>query len=212
MQVSMNVESIENLIQLGTLGVSSAISAQYYFSSQRHEWAMMSLASLVYFLGDLYWQLYLIFFGDTPYYSHISYFSWYASYLFLILLILEFRGKDRRKLKNPLMRLIPVFTVLMAFFYMLQGDYISNIICAVIMSVLMWQATEGFIMAETEGKRNARLFYIAVLALCITEYVSWTVSSFWTENSIRNPYFWTDSFLSLIFVLFPLTLRKAVDG
>ena len=208
----MSIESIENLIQLGMLGVCAIISMQYYYSTKRHEWAMLFLAAFVYFLGDLYLQLYIIFFGETPYYSHIPYFSWYASYIFLILLILEFRGKDRIKIKSPIMWLIPAFTALMAVFFMLQGDYVSNIICAAIMSVLIWQAIEGFITAPAEKKDSGRLLYIAVLALCITEYTSWTVSSLWSVDSITDPYFWTDSFLSLIFLFLPFALRKAVDG
>lgn len=208
----MSVESIENLIQLGALGICVAVSGQYYYSSKRHEWAMLFLAVLVYFLGDMYLQLYLIFYGEAPYYSHISYLSWYASYLFLILLIIDYRGKNRKRLKSPWMWLIPAFTAGMALFYMLQADYISNIICAVLMSTLIWLAIEGFVLAEEEGKKNARLFYITVLALCFTEYVSWTVSSIWTDDSITNPYFWTDSFLSLIFIYLPLPLRKAVEG
>ena len=208
----MNIESIENLVQLGALGICAIFSAHYYLSAKCHEWAMLFLASLVYFLGDLYMQLYLIFFGETPNYSQIPYFSWYASYIFLSLLILEFRGKDRIKIKNFRMCLIPAFTVLMAIFFMLQGDYIGNTICAVTMAVLIWQAVEGLITAGAEGKDGARLLYITILALCLTEYTSWTVSSLWSVNSIANPYFWTDSFLSLIFLFLPFALRKAVDG
>ena len=207
----MRIESIENLIQLGTIGICSVISAQHYYSSKRQEWAMMFLAAFVYFLGDLYWQLYLIFFGETPYYSHIPYLSWYASYLFLTLLIVGMRGDSRIKVLHPLMLVIPLFTVGMAIFFMQRGDYISNIICAVIMSILMLRATEGLMMAKKEGLENSRLLYITILALCVTEYASWVFSSFWTENSISNPYFWADSVLSIIFLLFPFALRKAVD-
>jgi hypothetical protein len=207
----MRIESIENLIQLAVLGICFIISAQHYYASRLHAWAMMFLATFVYFLGDLYWQLYLIFFGVTPYYSHIPYLSWYASYLFLILLIASLRGEDRKKVHSSLMFLIPVFTSCMAFFYMLKGDYISNVVCAIIMGVLIWQATEGLVMAGKEGREKAGGLYIAILALCAAEYASWTCSFFWEEDIITNPYYLADTLLSLAFLMLPFALRKAVD-
>ena len=67
------IESIENGIQLVTTAVCTALSVSRAVRSGKRVWLLLALASGVYFLGDLYWQLFLIFYGETPDYSYIPY-------------------------------------------------------------------------------------------------------------------------------------------
>ncbi|MBR3189095.1 MAG: hypothetical protein IKF59_13855, partial [Lachnospiraceae bacterium] len=60
-------------------------------------WIVLALASGVFFLGDLYCVLFLVLYGRTPAYSYIPYLSWYASYLFLLLLLFELRRSREEK-------------------------------------------------------------------------------------------------------------------
>ena len=53
-------------------------------------------------LGDLYWQACLIFYEDTPAVSVVSDVSWYASYVFLYMLLREVSPPEKIRKKNLL--------------------------------------------------------------------------------------------------------------
>ncbi len=229
------VESIENAIQLLITGLCTLICARTAYLTMKRTWILLGLASGVYFLGDLYWQLYLLFYGETPHYSHISYTSWYASYLFLILLIIELKGdkdtsisgekskrNERDRMKEVLfpgkeykiLWLIPVFTAGMCIFYMQWGDYISNIVSGVLMSVLMLNSAKGLILDKHRSEKSygRKMLYISMLIFCAAEYLAWTSSCFWDGDSLLNPYFWFDSMISISFILFPIALSRCYRG
>ena len=53
------IESTENIIQLFTTGFCAGLSAYRAFKTGKHAWVLLFFAAFVYFLGDIYWQLYL---------------------------------------------------------------------------------------------------------------------------------------------------------
>ena len=192
--------------------ICTAICARRVRTSHDHAWIMLGLASFVYFLGDLYWQLYMMFYNMTPLYSQIPSYGWYTAYFFLILMLLELRGTRPFKSGKKVLWLIPVFTIIMCIFYMQWGDYVGNIASVLLMTPLIWIATEGLMMIRdgmNDGKEN-RYLYMTVLFFCAAEYASWTASCFWTGDTITNAYFWLDSLISVAFLLLPPALDKAV--
>lgn len=205
------IEMVENAFQLVTTLICTVIALYRALAHRKRAWAMLALSSGVYFLGDLYWELYLFFYHDTPHYSNISYMSWYAGYLFLMLLIFELRGDRKRKVHRRLW-FIPVFTVGMCVFYLQWGDWFGNITAAVLMSLLIWNVSEELIAIheQPDMKPNAKYLCITILAFCAFEYASWTVSCYWLGDTLTNPYFWFDTLLSATFLVFPAALRKAV--
>ncbi|MCR5792379.1 MAG: hypothetical protein K6G65_04350 [Lachnospiraceae bacterium] len=206
------IEITENALQLLCAVYCVLISIRHSDNLQKRSWTMLALASGGFFLGDLYWQLYLVFYHDTPHYSYIPYLSWYASYLFLLLLIFEIREEHTPKVRNPFLWLIPAFTSGMCIFYLQWGDWIGNISAAVLMSFLMWYAAKGVMLSlKYEEYKKYLFFYILILAFCLLEYSSWTISIFWMGDTFLNPYFWSDTMLSITFLFFPMALRKAVE-
>ena len=157
--------------------------------------------------GDLYWELFLGLYGKTPGYSYIPYLSWYASYLFLLLLLFEIKGKKKSEKKRKILWIIPVFSAGMCVFYMQYGDWIGNIITAVFMSLLIWHALDMLLLLK--GSKKAAIFAV-VLLFCIVEYAAWTASCFGDYETLAHPYFWLDTLLSVVFLLFPAALGKAV--
>ena len=209
-------EILENAFQLLTTGICMGISLRKGALLQNRAWVILALASGVFFLGDLYWELFLILYGRTPS-SYIPYLSWYASYLFLLLLLFELREK-RWNRRYRVLWLAPVFTVGMCLFYLQWGDWLGNVITAVFMCLLLWFSGEGLLSllagkkADPERDSGKAWIFAEVFLFCLMEYAAWTASCFGTYDSFAHPYFWFDTMLSLIFLLFPMALGKAVKG
>lgn len=215
------IESTDNIIQLFTTGFCAGLSAYRAFKTGRHAWVLLFFAAFVYFLADIYWQLYLVFYGETPHYSYIPDAGWYACYLFLILLVNDIRGRRDKTPYNRFLLLIPVFTVGMCVFYLQFGDFIGNILAAVLMSILIRVTVDALIQCKRREllkndalhtDRNRNGLYISVLVFCFAEYAAWTTSCFWMGDTFANPYFYFDTVLSLTFLIFPHALRSALKG
>ena len=201
------IEIIENALQLVTTGICTMISLRKGLILRSRAWAILALASGVFFLGDLYWELFLVLYGHTPVYSYIPYLSWYASYMFLLLLLVELRVPRKERKYRKILWVIPAFSAGMCIFYMQYGDWIGNIITAVFMSLLMWHALDMLLLLRDSKK--AAIFAV-VLLFCIVEYAAWTATCFGNYETLAHPYFWLDTLLSAVFLLFPAALGKAV--
>ena len=212
------VEIVENTFQLVTTGICMVISVRNGFLTGRRAWALLAFASGVFFLGDLYWELFLIFFGKTPEYSYISYLSWNASYLFFVLLLFELKDRENRKDRRRILWMVPLFTVGMCIFYMQWGDWIGNITTALLMTLLIWHAWSGLLLLkeqknmDSHARKDKAGIYIVLLLFCLMEYAAWSASCFGNYDTWMQPYFWFEVILSLIFLLLPPVLGKAVDG
>ena len=205
------IESVFNAIQLGSTGAASAASLFFAIRGRERAWLLLGLFSGTYFLGDLYWHLYLIFYGDTPHFSFIPDLSWYASLLFLYLLVVHVGGG--RRIHSPALIPVPVFTVGACVFFMQWGAYVSNIIYAMLMTLILWRALGSLITIRAAEKKELRAIgvYAAALFFCAMEYCMWISSCFWENGDLSNPYFWFDLLMSLGFIAFlPLT-KKAVS-
>ncbi len=201
------IETIDNISNIFITAVCAGLSAYRGLRGGKRAWLLLAFASGVYFLGDLYWQFYLGFYGETPHYSNISYMCWYACYLFLTMTIMECREErisTPLKPENRLMWLIPVFTAGMCAFYMQWGDVVGNIVSAATMTALIWNAVDGL------GEKKTRPLCSVVLLFCFTEYFAWTASCYWSDDSLLNPYFWGDFLLSATFAMLPAAVGKAV--
>ena len=205
------LSSIENGIQLAVTCGCAVIALYYGVLHKERIMIMLGLFYGIFFLGDLYWLLYIIFYDDASPKFYVSYFSWYSSYLFLLLLLIYVNVKSEEGYRfrlRPGFLLIPVFTAAMCAFYMQGGDYISNIISCVLMTGLIWHAVYGltYLHRYPERGENRRMLYIATLVFCGIEYALWTSSCFYSGAL----YYWLDILLSLSFVPFLPAVRKVV--
>jgi len=205
------IESIENTIQLAATLFCTVFAVFYAAKTGKRIWALLALASGVYFLGDLYWQLFLVFYGDTPRYSQIPYLGWYAGYVFLLLQLLEIRGERPAQPRSRFLWLIPPFTAGMAAFYLQWGDWLGNLVSAVLMSLLLWHTADCLSLWRGEADAGKRGLAKTVLLFCAAEYAAWTSSCFWNGDTLLNLYFWFDTLLSVCFLIFPFALRRAVE-
>ena len=83
------IESIENALQIGALIICAVVSLYPTITRKSREWMILFFFYGSFLLGDIYWLVCLIFFGDTPKISVVSDLSWYAMYIFLYMLLIQ---------------------------------------------------------------------------------------------------------------------------
>ncbi|MCR5767017.1 MAG: hypothetical protein K6G45_00800 [Lachnospiraceae bacterium] len=215
------IESFENAFQLIVAGGCLIYSAIKAISNRSRVRILLLFFYAEIFLGNLYWQLYLVFFNMSPIYSFVSGFCWSVSFAFMLLLIKNYSKRRISVKKDPLLLVIPVFTAAMAVMFMQWGDYTENIVTAVIMAALILRCVVGLKTVAGKGAyapagktgiyeadRSPRFLYRACLWFCTANYLSWISSTFFFENSITNPYYWFDTVITISLVFFIPALNR----
>ncbi|MBO7387521.1 MAG: hypothetical protein J6U15_06915, partial [Lachnospiraceae bacterium] len=138
-----------------------------------------------YLMGDLYWQVCLYYFGESPELPVVSDLSWYGSFVFLLLLLrteLAASGVSKRTPKSAVRTALPflafVFTGGMAVFFMQYGQIIANILYAFFWGHILYTIYNIYWNYE---KPTIRLKYVCILAFifCFCEYGAAVSSCFW---------------------------------
>ena len=209
------IETYDNALQLIVTCVCCIYAVIRAFSTRKRAWTLYALYCAAYFFGDLYWYLYLIIYDDTPLISYIPDLSWFAAYLFLILLLQSIRGKTSsiHELRNIRVSWIgPAFAAVMGVFFMTKGDYLSNIITAVLMGLIMLIAMNGIRLRGNTSRAEAPDWYIyrLVMVFCGLEYLLWISSYFWMGDTPLNPYFWIDMLITITIAMFIPSIRRVV--
>ena len=202
---------IESSIFIAILLICVIIDTLRAVKTKKREWMLLFLFHVLYFFSALYYELYFIVFTDEPL-SHISEIAWYVSYLFLTLLLQNIRDKEMDKKKYKILYIIPVFTFAVAVGYIIysEGDVFSNVICALLMWILLRETAKGAMFYKEKYGKNypAKWLYRSSFIFCSLEYITWTVSCFFFEESWSNPYYWCDLMLALSFFLFIPSVEK----
>ena len=121
------IEIVENAVQLGLLLVCVGISAAYMIRSRTESSIMLFLFYTAYALGDLAWLLDLVYTGHTPIVFYEAELSYYASYLFLFMLLQQVSTSKERKTRHVALLAVPIFVIAMFVFYIQWGDYFGNV-------------------------------------------------------------------------------------
>jgi len=208
------IEVYESAISVGILCICSGLDLVRVIKTRRREWVLLAMFHILYMMSSLYWLVYVIFFGESPQYTHIAELGWYVSYLVLLLLLQNVREKDMDGKKYPASHLVWIFTLGMAVFYIIysEGDYISNIICAVLMGLLLEHTVKaGLYCREKYGNLyRKKLLYRGVFIYCFMEYLCWTMSCFFYEDSWTNPYYISDILMALSTAVFIPAVDRVV--
>jgi len=228
------IGDIDNYIQLATTAICASVAFYNAAKTKAREWLLLGLFSGLFFLGTLYYQLFYLFYNDDPHVVNISDLSWYTSYLFLLLLVIYINVQNREqdiegnrketpaafsngvrewaKNTNPIIWIVPVFTISMFILFIMRGDYFLNLVVLIFMTGIMWHAVYGLISLRGDPERTKqKMLFIVTLVFCLTEYALWISSLFWSGYKITNIYFWFDFLLSFTFLLFIPAVRKVVS-
>ena len=202
------IESCENALQIIVLLICAGVSLYRAAAHNSQTWILAFLFFGSWVLGDIYWLICLLFYGLTPQISIVSDLSWYASYIFLYLLLYHSAAPDEDSIKHRLPWLGPVFAAGMAVFFMLRGEILSNLIYASLLGLLLFAALNRQI--DRKRYQNQQLLSGMILLFCLLEYGLWTASCFWKTDTLSNPYYWFDFLLTVSFVFFLPAIKKAV--
>ena len=198
------IEQIDNGIQIGVL-VICVVAAIFKAARYRsRSWTLLAFFYGSWLLGDIYWTVCLFFYKKTPEISVVSDLSWYASYIFLYLLLRHTSPPEELAGRKILPWLGPVFAVGMALFFMQRGEIVNNLICAGLMGLLLYSTIRRLV------ERQTRTLPALILILCLLEYALWTASCFWNDDILLHPYYWFDFLLTISFPFFLPATRKAV--
>ena len=174
-----------------------------------------------YLMGDLYWQVCLYYFGESPELPVVSDLSWYGSFVFLLLLLrteLAASGVSKRTPKSAVRTALPflafVFTGGMAAFFMQYGQIIANILYAFFWGHILYTIYNIYWNYE---KPTIRLKYVCILAFifCFCEYGAAVSSCFWESPDIKNPYYWFNILMTTSFpfyIVIPELSEKEVSA
>lgn len=196
------IERIENALQIGTLVVCAAIALYRIVKRRGEAWTLLSFFYGSWLLGDVYWLACLVFYDGTPQISAVSDLSWYASYIFLYLLLRHTAPPEKPFGAKVLPWLGPVFTAGMGVFFMLRGEIAANLVYAGLMGFLLYAAIRRLM------ERRSVYLSVLILVFCLLEYALWTASCFWNDEIVLHPYYWFDFLLTVSFPFFlPATER-----
>ena len=212
------IESIENAFQLALIAVCLALSVIYTIREKPRNGTLLVMFYGSYLLGDLYWLLYLLFYGGNPSIFYIPDLSWYAAYGFLYLILQRLSTKEERQSRCLPARLSLLFTGGMGVYYIIwyidngyNDGYMSTAVSAVLMSLLLFHSVRGLVYIRSHPEaRGRRMLYIAAIVFVVVEHLLWTASCIWTEDSPANPYYWFDVMMTVNLALILPAFRKAV--
>ena len=202
------IYTIDNSVQVLVLVVCTFIAVRRAFEQKSRAWTLLAFFFADFALDDLYMVVSDLTVGWYSTLSVVSELSWYASYLFLYLLIRQTAPLEERAEKHLLPWLGPVFSLAMAVFYMQWGDIASNLIYAAVMGLVMFAALRRLIRQEAFG--HVKLLCTLALLFCFLEYAMWTVSGYFREGILSYLYYLFDFLITLTFPFFIAGTAKAV--
>ena len=194
------VESIDNALQIVMLLICSGVAIGKAAAKRSRTWTLLFFFYGSWTLGDIYWQVCLIFYGRTPQISVVSDLSWYASYVFLYMILRETATPEGAREKRFLPWLGPLFSAGMAVFYMQWGNIFSNVICALMMGLLLFSVIRRFL--DKEKYKAQQPLCVMILVFCLLEYATWTSTCFFEGDGLENPYFWFDFLMTVCLIFF----------
>ena len=212
------IETIVNTFQLAVGGVCLSYSVVKCLQTKSRGWILLSLFYAEMFLGNVYWQLYQAFYDTIPQFPFVSEFCWNMSFAFLILLVTLYSKGNVSIKKDPVLAFIPMFTLGCAIFYMTFGQIIDNLVIAGLMAALMMRSVYGLKTINgrspytgNEADPRAKKLFITILCFCTAEYLTWTASCFFWDDTIKNPYYWFDTLMTIT-LIFLVPAVKACDS
>ena len=197
------IETVENAAQLAVVSICCGISFVRFRHRRSRLWVLMTLFYGSFLLGVLYWLLYLLFYGYTPQFRYISELSWYTSFLFLFMVLHLLSDPAERSVRSWIPKLMIVFAAGMSVLYMQFSSWMSNILSALVMSMLLYHASRGLICHRKQKPHGRQIWlYRVTLLFCAAEYCMWTITCFYWSDTLENPYFWFDILQTVCFPLF----------
>ena len=207
----MEVDSY--LLQAADTLLGCGLGGIRYLKSRKQEYFLLTCFYGCFFLGSLYWTLYLLLFSETPQVFYVSEFGWVASVIFLSMLQYTLSSEEERRFPCRKALSAVLIGVPLCIFYCSIGVILSNLLWCGMMIVVSFSSFRGLAYARRQrgAAHNMKYFHIWVLCYVTLEYALWTSGCFWPGDSIFSPYCRFDLMLAgCLLALLPAT-GKAVQ-
>ncbi len=207
------MEVVSNLLQAAVTLLGFGLGGIRYLKSRKQEYFLLTCFYGCFFLGSLYWTLYLLLFSENAAgllcvrvrLGSKCHFPFHAA---IPLSSEEERRFPCRKALSAVLIGVPL-----CIFYCTFGDILSNLLWCGMMIVVSYSSIRGLAYARRQrGTANSmKYFHIWVLCYATLEYALWTSGCFWPGDSIFSPYCWFDLLLAgCLLALLPV-MGKAVQ-
>ena len=204
----MTAEIIEYSIQTAAMFVCAIIALVHAGRYKSRSWTLLALFYGCWVMDDTFWLLCRAFTGSSPEIGALADLNWYASIVFLYLLISRISPSENSREKRVLPWLGVAFTLGMAVFFIVQwGNIVSNLIYAGLMGLLLFASIRRLLDGDN---RKHRFILIMILVFVLLVYAMWTVSCYFYEDTYANPYYWFDLLITVSLVLLIPAVKKAV--
>lgn len=206
------IELVDNLLQLGVVLLGCICSGVLYLKARRPPYFLLCCFYGCFSLALLYWTLYFVLFGETPYLFYVSELIWIAGCMLLYLLQYTLSAPLPRSFRCGAAYLAPMIGAALLVYYLLAGKPFSGILRCSVMTALAWDGIRalGFYRGNSSPRtRTCRAFHRTVLTFVVLENCLWLSSVFWLGDTLANLYFWIDFALTACLAAFLPVVRKA---
>ena len=211
----MLLEYAENILQLLAVLVAMLTSLFRYINRRERSWLYAMLFFLCFFLSSYSWTSYLVIMGESPNISDLlTYFGWNASYVFLLILVLQVKTPEERKYIHPLMFLPIPLNIWQLTLYLPYGGEVNSIYQVTMVTAIACMSIQSICWYRKKQQSRAARPYVAAAALlfCLFEFGMWTSTCF--EGFVADLYY-VFSFLatgSFILLIWAMNRRSGPDN
>ena len=207
------MEVVSNLLQAAVTLLGFSLGGIRYLKSRKQEYFLLTCFYGCFFLGSLYWTLYLLLFSETPQVFYVSEFGWVASVIFLSMLQYTLSSEEERRFPCRKALSAVLIGAPLCIFYCTFGDILSNLLWCGMMIIVSCFSIRGLAYARRQrgAAHNIKYFHIWVLCYATLEYALWTSGCFWPGDSIFSPYCWFDLLLAGCLLALLPAMGKAVQ-
>ncbi|MEG0615654.1 MAG: histidine kinase [Oscillospiraceae bacterium] len=206
------IEIIDNAVQLFITAGCALWAIFLAVRKKSQSYFILACFYGTFALGLLFWLSYLAIMTYTPKIFYVSDLSWFASFLFLLLLDISLASPEEQKYKPVAAWIITAAPAVVTVCFLFNGDVFGTLLWCPLLTVCTYHSARGLLYARKQSGdgRKRQWLHIAILFVIFTEFTLWSFSTFFKSSTIENPYFWCDFVLSAaLFLLLP-SMKKAV--
>ncbi|MEG0354647.1 MAG: histidine kinase [Lachnospiraceae bacterium] len=207
------IEIVDNAIQLFVTIGCAIWSGILAMRRKSQSYFILACFYGTFALGLLFWLSYLAIMTYTPKIFYVSDLSWFASFLFLLLLDISLATPEEREHKSIAAWFVAVVPAVATLCFLFVGDVFGTILWCPLLTICTYDSARGLFYArkQTGEGRRRQWVHLSILFVIFTEFTLWTLSYFFKSTTIENPYFWCDFVLSAALFLLLQGMKKAVD-
>lgn len=196
------IEFVDNAIQLAVLAVCFALSVIRAVHGRERMWVTLSFFYGCSFFSLAYWTCYLAVYGHSPSYSYAPDLGWMASYIFLVILLVEFDSKRPAVFPMRIAWIMPAVCIPLCILFCTHGDILLNLVDCSLMAAIGYFSIRGIAASSHPNVSKGWALHVATLSFAIVELLLWTTSCFWGADTLTpyvvSDFVFTASFMAIL--------------